>query len=107
MGYFLFAYAILRSVPSKLGGVRALVGSILILMLLSVTHFQNIKGLVYYGPVKAIFWCHVVTFLLLTAGGSWPVEAPYLLLSRILSVTYFRFYFLLGFYRSVFDLALA
>jgi ubiquinol-cytochrome c reductase cytochrome b subunit len=77
----------------------ALVGSILILIILSITHFQAMKGLVYYGPVKAAFWCHVVIFLLLTAGGSWPIEAPYLILSRILSVCYFRFYALLGLYR--------
>ena len=56
--------------PSKLGGVRSLVGSILILMLLTITHFQAIKGLAYYGPIKAMFWFHVVIFLLLTAGGS-------------------------------------
>lgn len=93
--------------PSKLGGVRALVGSILILMILRLTHYQAIKGLVYYGPVKAIFWFHVVSFLLLTAGGSWPVEAPYLNLTRFLSVFYFRFYGLLGLYRHLFDIALA
>jgi len=89
----------LRSVPSKLGGVRALVGSILILMILSITHFQSMKGLAYYGPVKTMFWSHVVTFLLLTAGGTWPVEAPFLLLTRILSLLYFSFYALLGLYR--------
>lgn len=105
--YFLFAYAILRSVPSKLGGVRALVGSILILIILTITHFQAMKGLVYYGPVKAMFWFHVVVFCLLTAGGSWPVEAPYLILSRILSLHYFSFYALLGFYRWLWDLSLS
>jgi len=105
--YFLFAYAILRSVPSKLGGVTALVCSIVILTLLTISHFQNIKGLTYYGPVKAMFWVHVVTFTILTAGGSWPVEAPFLFLSRCLSVLYFSFYALLGFYRWLWDRALA
>lgn len=105
--YFLFAYAILRSVPSKLGGVSALVCSIIILLILTITHYQAIKGLVYYGPVKAMFWFHVVIFLLLTAGGSWPVEAPYLSLTRILSVLYFSFYALLGLYRFLWDLALS
>jgi len=75
------------------------VGSILILITLTITHNQAMKGLVYYGPVKAAFWSHVVIFLLLTAGGSWPVEAPFLVLSRILSICYFRFYVLLGPYR--------
>jgi len=89
----------LRSVPSKLGGVLALVGSILILLILTITHFQAIKGLVYYGPVKAMFWFHVAIFFLLTSGGSWPVEAPYTLLTRTLAVLYFSFYVLLGLYR--------
>jgi len=105
--YFLFAYAILRSVPSKLGGVRALVGSIFILMLLSVTHFQSMKGLTFYGPVKAAFWLHVTVFLILTAGGSWPVEDPYTFLSRSLSLLYFSFYALIGLYRWLWDKALA
>lgn len=39
--YFLFAYAILRSIPDKLGGVLALVASVLILFLPS---FISLKG---------------------------------------------------------------
>lgn len=53
--YFLFAYAILRGIPSKLGGVFALLSSILVLMVLSWTHSQNIKGLAFYGLVKVSF----------------------------------------------------
>merc|ERR1712212_359320 len=104
--YFLFAYAILRSVPSKLGGVLGLVGSILVLMTLPVTHFQSMKGLCFYGPVKAMFWVHVVTFILLTAGGAWPVESPFLVLTRCLSLLYFSFFAFLGFYRFLWDLVL-
>jgi len=99
--YFLFAYAILRSVPSKLGGVLALSCSILVLLVLSVSHFQRMKGLTFYGPVKAVFWVHVVSFFLLTAGGAWPVVEPYLFLSRCLSGLYFSFYAFLGLYRFV------
>jgi len=69
--YFLFAYAILRSVPSKFGGVIALVCSILVLLTLPHTHKQKMKGLAYYGPVKLLFWLHVVVFILLTAAGAW------------------------------------
>jgi len=68
--YFLFAYTILRCVPSKLGGVFALFVSIFVLGLLPITHSQLMKGLTYYGPVKALFWCHVTVFFLLTLGGS-------------------------------------
>ena len=68
--YFLFAYTILRCVPSKLGGVFALFTSILILAVLPFTHSQRMKGLAFYGPVKGMFWCHVTVFFLLTLGGS-------------------------------------
>ena len=101
--YFLFAYSVLRVVPSKLGGVLALLGSIIILALLPFTHSQSMKGLTFYGPVKFLFWVHVVRFSLLTVGGSWPVDAPFLYLTRSLSVLYFSFYLLLGFYRSLWD----
>lgn len=53
--YFLFAYAILRAFSSKLGGVVSLFCSLLILGLLPFTHSQLMKGLTYYGPVKAFF----------------------------------------------------
>lgn len=53
--YFLFAYAILRSIPAKLGGVLGMFGSLLVLLTLPLTHSQTIKGLAFYGPVKAMF----------------------------------------------------
>jgi len=53
--YFLFAYAILRSIPAKLGGVIAMFSSLLVLLTLPLSHSQSIKGLAFYGPVKAIF----------------------------------------------------
>lgn len=99
--YFLFAYTILRSIPVKVGGVLALVSSILILLVLPGLHTQIIKGLSYYGPIKGYFWSHVVVFSLLTAGGHWPIEAPFLLLTRQLTACYFLFYFALGLLRSI------
>jgi len=68
--YFLFAYSILRCVPSKLGGVFALFSSILVLAVLPFGHSQSMKGLSFYGPVKGLFWGHVTVFILLTLGGS-------------------------------------
>jgi len=105
--YFLFAYTVLRRVPSKLGGFLALVVSILILLLLSLTHSQLMKGISFYGPVKFTFWLHVVIFFLLTLGGSWPVDTPYLELIRVFSILYFSFYFLLGFWRRLWDTILS
>lgn len=105
--YFLFAYSVLRGVPSKLGGTLALLCSVLILMLLSLTHNQLMKGLTFYGPVKLIFWVHVVRFFLLTQGGSWPVDTPFLELTRLVSLLYFSFYFLLGSMRRLWDTLLS
>jgi len=105
--YFLFAYTVLRGVPSKLGGTLALTVSILILILLSLTHSQLMKGISFYGPVKFIFWLHVVRFALLTLGGSWPVDTPYLELIRVVSLLYFSFYFILGVWRHLWDILLS
>jgi len=97
--YFLFAYAILRCVPSKLGGVCALVGSILCLATLRFTHFQLMKGLSFYGPVKGWFWGFVTVFLMLTQAGSWPVVSPYVVVTAVSSVLYFLFFVLLSLLR--------
>jgi len=53
--YFLFAYTVLRSVPSKLGGVLALISRILVLILLPILFCSNIKSLAFCGPVKLLF----------------------------------------------------
>ena len=104
--YFLFAYAILRCVPSKVGGVCALLGSVLILATLSLTHYQRMKGLSFYGPVKALFWFFVSDFFLLTAAGSWPVSSPFVFLTSLFSVFYFLFFVLLILSRMFWDIVL-
>ena len=53
--YFLFAYAILRSIPNKLGGVVGLVMSLLILLVLPVTRVGNFRGEVFYPAGQVIF----------------------------------------------------
>lgn len=51
--YFLFAYAILRSVPNKLGGVVALVMSIAVLFLLPLFSSQVVGGVVF-SPLRRL-----------------------------------------------------
>jgi len=104
--YFLFAYSILRSVPSKFGGVTAMLCSILILITLPLLHYQSIKGLVYYGPVKFLFWSFVACFCLLTLAGSWVVEPPFICVSRGLTFFYFLFFALLSLLRWLWDFLL-
>jgi len=92
--YFLFAYAILRSVPNKLGGVLGLVGSIIFLIILPFMNKNAFKGNKFYPLRKVLHWIFVVCFVILTIAGSWPVEEPYTTTRRIFSVCYFSFFVL-------------
>uniref|UniRef100_A0AAU6QDU8 Cytochrome b n=1 Tax=Typhlodromus pineus TaxID=3061201 RepID=A0AAU6QDU8_9ACAR len=89
--YFLFAYAILRTVPNKLGGVVALLFSILILFLLVLLskNFMNKKNYKFY---KFYFFTWVMNFIFLTLMGTKVIEEPYLLNSKFSSLIYFLFY---------------
>nr|WEG23044.1 cytochrome b [Senometopia sp. 1 HNL-2023a] len=92
--YFLFAYAILRSIPNKLGGVIALVISIAILMILPFYQLSKFRGIQFYPINQIMFWMMTVTVILLTWVGACPVETPYVLISQILTVIYFSYYML-------------
>nr|YP_009918972.1 cytochrome b [Pegoplata infirma]QMP96552.1 cytochrome b [Pegoplata infirma] len=90
--YFLFAYAILRSIPNKLGGVIALVVSIAILANLPFYHLSKFRGIQFYPINQILFWLMVVTVILLTWIGARPVEDPYVLVGQILTVVYFSYF---------------
>nr|YP_009316746.1 cytochrome b [Epicauta aptera]AOW43609.1 cytochrome b [Epicauta aptera] len=90
--YFLFAYAILRSIPNKLGGVIALVMSIAILFILPFTNKKNFMSNQFYPANKILFWMMVSTVVLLTWIGARPVEDPYVLTGQILTIIYFLYY---------------
>lgn len=90
--YFLFAYAILRSIPNKLGGVIALVLSIAILFILPFTNISKFRGIQYYLINQVLFWYIVVIVVLLTWIGARPVEDPYILTGQILTVLYFSYF---------------
>lgn len=90
--YFLFAYAILRSIPNKLGGVIALILSIAILIILPFYNLRKFRGIQFYAINQILFWIIVVTVILLTWIGARPVEEPYVLIGQILTVIYFLYY---------------
>lgn len=92
--YFLFAYAILRSIPNKLGGVIALVLSIAILFILPFTNISKFRGIQYYLVNQVLFWYIVIIVILLTWIGARPVEDPYILTGQILTVLYFSYFIL-------------
>nr|QTZ19005.1 cytochrome b [Manota sp. WQY001] len=90
--YFLFAYAILRSIPNKLGGVIALIMSIAILFFLPFLHNKSIQGMQFYPINKILFWIMVNIVILLTWIGMKPVETPYILTGQILTILYFSYF---------------
>jgi len=90
--YFLFAYAILRSIPNKLGGVIALVISIAILFFIPFFHNKKIQSTQFYPINKILFWTLLTILLLLTWIGARPVEDPYILIGQILTILYFIIY---------------
>nr|YP_008758521.1 cytochrome b [Sagmariasus verreauxi]BAO02877.1 cytochrome b [Sagmariasus verreauxi] len=90
--YFLFAYAILRSIPNKLGGVIALAASVAILMILPFTHFSKFRSLTFYPLNQILFWALVSILILLTWIGARPVEDPYIITGQILTCLYFLYY---------------
>lgn len=92
--YFLFAYAILRSIPNKLGGVIALVLSVIIIIILPFSHSSKFRRLIFYPSNQIVFWCLVSIIILLTWIGARPVEPPYILTGQILTILYFSFYLL-------------
>nr|URX54147.1 cytochrome b [Glyptotermes sp. 15 AB-2022a]URX54160.1 cytochrome b [Glyptotermes sp. 15 AB-2022a]URX54199.1 cytochrome b [Glyptotermes sp. 15 AB-2022a] len=89
--YFLFAYAILRSIPNKLGGVIALAMSIAILFIMPM-YKSNFSGNQFYPMNQITFWIMANTVMLLTWIGARPVEDPYILTGQVLTVVYFAYY---------------
>nr|Q508L8.1 RecName: Full=Cytochrome b; AltName: Full=Complex III subunit 3; AltName: Full=Complex III subunit III; AltName: Full=Cytochrome b-c1 complex subunit 3; AltName: Full=Ubiquinol-cytochrome-c reductase complex cytochrome b subunit [Dipodomys microps]AAY23228.1 cytochrome b [Dipodomys microps] len=87
--YFLFAYAILRSIPNKLGGVIALVMSILILALLPHIQTAKQRSLMFRPISQLLFWLLVSDVLVLTWIGGQPVEPPFIIIGQIASILYF------------------
>nr|UYA97744.1 cytochrome b [Megacopta cribriella] len=92
--YFLFAYAILRSIPNKLGGVIAMMASILIIMMPMITNKSKFQGNKFYPINKMLFWKFVTLMTLLTWIGARPAEGIFIITGQILTVMYFLYFIL-------------
>jgi ubiquinol-cytochrome c reductase cytochrome b subunit len=93
--YLLPFYAILRSIPDKLGGVIAMLGAILVLLVLPFFHVSLVRSS-YFRPLwKILFWLFAANFVLLGWIGGNPVEYPFVTIGQILTITYFMYFIVL------------
>jgi ubiquinol-cytochrome c reductase cytochrome b subunit len=88
--YFLFAYAILRSIPNKLGGVLGLVLSVIFLFVFTVSSSRIIFSGINFSPIaRFVYWRFIANFFLLTWLGRCPAERPYNEVALFCTVLFF------------------
>lgn len=92
--YFLPFYAILRSIPNKLGGVLAMFSAILILLFLPLLNQSAIRSSWFRPTFKPWFWLFVVDCLVLGWIGGNVVETPFVQIGQV--ATFFYFFFFLA-----------
>jgi len=93
--YLLPFYAILRAIPSKLGGVIFMFASIFILMALPWLDSSKVRSATFRPIFRKLFWVLVVVIILLGYLGAKPPEGIYLILGRIATAYYFIHFLIL------------
>nr|UPX88967.1 cytochrome b [Xylophagaidae sp. E23]UPX88979.1 cytochrome b [Xylophagaidae sp. E81] len=87
--YFLFAYSILRGVPSKVGGVSLLLLSVVVMYFLPFYAKPYVKGFQFAPIWKLFFWIFVFNFLFLSFTATRPVEFPFVQMTWGSTIYYF------------------
>jgi len=90
--YLLPYYAILRSIPNKLLGVIAMLGSLLILLLMPLVDTSRVRGSQFRPLMRFAFWIFVTDFFLLMYIGSQHAEEPYITIGAIATGVYFGWF---------------
>lgn len=93
--YFLPFYAILRAIPDKLGGVIAMIGAILILLILPFVHTCRVRSNSFRPIQKLCYWLFVGNFLLLLWLGQCPIEEPYITIGQYSCAFYFSYFLII------------
>lgn len=93
--YLLPFYAILRSIPDKLGGVLAMFGSITILLILPITDLSIIRGMSFKILSKLFFFLFIFNFILLGNLGQLHVEIPFIFLAQLSTIYYFAHFLII------------
>ena len=90
--YFLPFYAILRSIPDKLGGVAAMGGTIVILLFLPFINTSEVRSAAFRPLYRKLFWFIFADFLLLGWIGQEIVETPFIEIGQVGTVFYFLYF---------------
>lgn len=93
--YFLWVYAILRSIPNKLAGVAAIALVFISLLALPFINTSPIRSSNFKPFHKKFFWLIVADTLLLSWIGQQPVEDPYILVGQCASVFFFIYFLIM------------
>lgn len=93
--YFLPFYAILRSIPNKLGGVSAMFGSLFVLFLIPFTNTSEIRSTTFRPIFKFFFWLFIADFFILGWVGQKPVRDTYIFVGQVATGFYFLFFVIL------------
>jgi ubiquinol-cytochrome c reductase cytochrome b subunit len=93
--YFLPFYAILRSIPDKLGGVIAMFGAILIILILPIVDTSKIRSNAFKPISKFFFWLFVANFFLLGWIGGNHAEEPFITIGQVCTTFYFAYFLII------------
>ena len=93
--YFLPFYAILCSVPDKLGGVLAIFSAIIVLMIVPFLNTSEVRSGTFRPLYALSYWFLCGDFLFLGWIGQKPVETPYIEFGMLATVFYFLFLLIL------------
>lgn len=87
--YFLPLYAILRSIPHKLGGVVARFGAIIVLLILPFLNTADVRSSVFRPFYRKLFWLLAFDWVVLGWIGNNSPEYPYYEIGQTATAFYF------------------